>query len=55
MVQYYPLEEMTEDQLREELRHADRWRINSQFELLTAEGRCGFIRKQLQERFNVFV
>ncbi len=55
MVQYYPLEEMTEEQLREELRHADRWRINAGTELRISENRCKVIRDVLKDRFNVFV
>lgn len=52
---YYPLEEMTEQQLREELRHADRWRINAAHELRVAENRCKVVRDVLNEKFNVFV
>lgn len=55
MDQYYPLEEMTEEQLREELRHADRWRIDAAHELRVAENRCKAVRDVLKEQFNVFV
>lgn len=55
MDQYYPLEEMTEEQLREELRHADRWRINAAHDLRASENRCQVIRDVLKEKFNVFV
>ena len=55
MDHYYPLEEMTEQQLREELRHADRWRINAAHELRVAENRCKVVRDVLNEKFNVFV
>jgi len=55
VAQYYPLEAMTEEQLREELRHADRWRIDTGHELRVAENRCAVIRNELKERFNVSV
>lgn len=52
---WMPLEEMTEQQLLDELRHADRWRISATMEMNIATARCTLIRGLLKKQFSVSV